>query len=185
MIKYGEAIQAVIESGRSPTTKSPVGEGEKFFDYMTWDPRGVNNSLPHHDCIADFSDRQIWQAQMEALGNTFNNSIIYNQVFALQRQYGVSCSVLRDTNSVDGEHVGRYIGTANVVRDMVEIIERHGEWREKEAKHLIFNSCQSKIAEPILQRTAWRRGEEKLQYWGFSYGTLLGQSFATMQPHRV
>jgi hypothetical protein len=90
---------------------------------------------------------------------------------------------------------------------MVAIIEALGEWREKEVLKILDSSNKDKekgtIYLPlapqvplehlegnenhttIIQRTKWKRGEEKLQYWGFSYGTILGATFAALQPHRV
>lgn len=78
---------------------------------------------------------------------------------------------------------------------MVQIIEQHGKWREAEARKLVLGDRGTALKtsrlsltrrdQEALERTAWKRGEEQLQYWGFSYGTALGQYFASMQPHRV
>ena len=113
-------------------------------------------------------------------GNVWSRGISHGQTCAS------SCGPGQLNKVNEDEHVGQYVSTANVVRDMVEIIERHGEWREKRAKALLSRSCRPKDAvSAVLKRTAWQRGEEQLQYWGFSYGSFLGQTFATVQPHRV
>jgi pimeloyl-ACP methyl ester carboxylesterase len=87
------------------------------------------------------------------------------------------------------------MNTPVVVADMVEIIERHAEWRSQEATKWLATtegqaitsnkaSTHAYSREAVLERTQWRKGEEKLNYWGFSYGTLLGATFAALQPHR-
>ena len=62
------------------------------------------------------------------------------------------------------------MSTAPVARDIIEIFERHGEWREAEAKRLLKTSNGLKSTteqSEIFQRTLYRRSEEKVQYWGF------------------
>jgi pimeloyl-ACP methyl ester carboxylesterase len=65
-----------------------------------------------------------------------------------------------------------------VARDLVELAERHGEWREKQSRNNSTN-------QEVLDRLKWRRGEEPLQVSMISYGTILGTTLAAMQPHRV
>lgn len=79
------------------------------------------------------------------------------------------------------EHPARFAGTTSVVRDMVEIIEKHGEWRDKTAgmilTHRLDRGEHVTMAErrDIKERTRHHQDQEKLQYWGFSYGTIIGQ----------
>lgn len=88
----------------------------------------------------------------------------------------------------DDEVMMEYVSTPLVARDMITIIERHGEWREKQG--LLAQSLHDQQHGPdesraILRRTQWRIGRESLLYWGRSYGTLIGSTFAALFPHRV
>lgn len=81
-----------------------------------------------------------------------------------------------------------YVSTPLVAHDMITIIERHGEWRAKEglAAQAIRDRCHGvDNTREIAERTRWRRGEEPLLYWGRSYGTVLGTTFAALFPDRV
>jgi pimeloyl-ACP methyl ester carboxylesterase len=71
---------------------------------------------------------------------------------------------------------------------MLEIIERHGEWRENQGGEAQRLHDMSKGYDPeqrIIARTKWQRDKEKLMYWGRSYGTVLGATFAALFPDRV
>lgn len=83
--------------------------------------------------------------------------------------------------------IGMHMDTAPVARDIVEIFERHGEWREVEAQRLMMSmgSFKDAAAQETAVRTAYRPGEEMVQYWGFSYGSILGATLAAMYPERI
>lgn len=96
-----------------------------------------------------------------------------------------------------------HMDTAPVARDIIEIFERHGEWREKEAERLLASSKISGAeAWDVRARTAYHPSKEMVQYWGFvrlarmalmawltecikSYGTILGATLAAMYPERI
>lgn len=100
--------------------------------------------------------------------------------------------------SSEEDSIAENVNTPSVVADMVSILEALGEWRENEAKRILSlkHSAESQavILSPetieqhdseILSRTMWQKGAEKLLYWGFSYGTVLGATFAAIEPQRV
>jgi pimeloyl-ACP methyl ester carboxylesterase len=81
------------------------------------------------------------------------------------------------TNS-RGSKIARYASTAMVAQDLVELAERHGQWREEQA----FSNT---TYQGLPRRLSWKRGEEPLLVSMISYGTILGTTLAAMQPHRV
>ena len=189
LLKYGQNIHKVVDASVEPGAMDQNSHilTNKYFDLVSFDPRGVNHTTPGFSCFPSALSREVWEAEDNIIGLELDDSSTFNNLWARWRAVGTSCASMESSSktTMDGEHIGRYLSTASVVRDMVEIIERHGEWREKTAQTLMQNTPCSKTMSTIPNRTAWQKGEEKLQYWGFSYGTFLGQSFSSMQPNRV
>lgn len=58
---------------------------------------------------------------------------------------------------------------------MLEIVERHAEWVERQGKlaqtthDMTFGYDKSQT---VARRTKWEKGQEKIKYWGNSYGTM-------------
>lgn len=79
------------------------------------------------------------------------------------------------------------MSTAPVARDIIEIFERHGKWREKEAQRLLrLDSAVSPEEENVIvERTVYKPGQELVQYWGFSYGSILGATLSATYPDRI
>lgn len=97
----------------------------------------------------------------------------------------IGCSQGLSTSSPEGDILGEHLNTPPVARDVLEIVERHGEWREKEAQRQYNSRQEDDFDQSMLTRTKWRRGQEKLIYWGRSYGTVIGATFAALYPDRV
>jgi pimeloyl-ACP methyl ester carboxylesterase len=122
-----------------------------------FDPRGVNNTTPATSCFPDDAARKIWnlRAGGRVVGYSGDNYDL-GVDYARSSSLGAVCGASAAAGSG-----ADFAGTPNVARDMLAIVE-----------------------------AAWQRvgvdGTTKgLRYWGFSYGTVLGQTFASMFPDRV
>jgi pimeloyl-ACP methyl ester carboxylesterase len=98
----------------------------------------------------------------------------------MHHAFGASCKLAEEDQ--EGPDIKQYMTTAFVARDMLEIIERHAEYV---AKEVAKKAAQRAGKRPGCDSSTYVPGESKLQYWGFSYGTLLGSTFASMFPDRV
>jgi pimeloyl-ACP methyl ester carboxylesterase len=181
LLRFGKEVQTQADAGSEP--KSAAGdESGLYFDIIGFDPRGINNTVPHGSCFPDDTSREMWLLQKEAQGIISNETYPY----VWGRSQGMSQSCAERMDSPGRNNVGRHINTAVVAEDMVAIVEALGQWREKEAKNSLTNKklCPAK-RQTILERTKWKKGSERIIYWGFSYGTILGATFASMHPGRL
>ncbi|KAF6804851.1 hypothetical protein CPLU01_16030 [Colletotrichum plurivorum] len=135
--------------------------GERNYELIGFDPRGVNVSTPHADCYkGDEMTRTVDQVREAGLP-AVEDALSYHY------QHAVGISKICEQDGMDGPFA--YVNTASVARDMVEIVDRIDELRWKE-------SGRDKPADAELPR---------LQYMGHSYGSYLGNVFASMFPERI
>ncbi|KAG9198044.1 hypothetical protein G6514_000619 [Epicoccum nigrum] len=121
------------------------------------DPRGVNNSGPSSDCFEGYP----YVARNAFLENVYTPADITSdydlrQTHGYMNAYGKWCSSVYAVNET-----ARYAGTVATAQDMLHYIELRAK---------------SKGEPPE---------EAKLWYYGISYGTLLGGTFASLYPDRI
>lgn len=190
----GAQIQTLADAahlGDSDTyVPKNVSAGGKFFDIIGWDPRGVGATTPWHGCFTDPRDLAQWAAGTTIVPGTLEGNL--EEMWTKQMALAKGCFANTKLNP-EGDKIVDFMTTEVVVRDMVEILEKHGQWREAEltksaitsrADQAVLSVGQTDI-ESLLEERRYHKDNEPLQYWGFSYGTILGATFATLQPHRA
>ncbi|KAL4894901.1 hypothetical protein BDV59DRAFT_165593 [Aspergillus ambiguus] len=187
VLRYGQDLQNVADAEADPAkTHDP---SSRYFDIIGFDPRGVNNTTPGFSCFPDLFSQKAWDLQREADGmlGSSDHSFMRNWQRTVARNIGCSKTLSSPANETE-DALGEHVNTPPVARDMLEIVERHGEWRAKLGQQEQIRHSQLYGDDPeqsILKRTRWNRGKENLLYWGRSYGTVLGSTFATMYPDRI
>lgn len=174
MLRVGEQLSNFVDAPKDDD------EG-KHFDLISYDPRGIGLSTPKLACFGGNSIlEQVWSIRDWELGSLSASDLALGRMWAMAKAKGESCAV-----TIEDSDIKRYATTAYVARDILEIIEKHGEWREKETTRLWTCQYQKNAEAHKPHRTSYRPGQEKLLFWGFSYGTYIGSTFAAMYPDRV
>ncbi|KAI7971346.1 hypothetical protein EIK77_002458 [Talaromyces pinophilus] len=187
----GRNLQTIVDADIDFLAEKLGEHDSLYFDIIGFDPRGVNNTTPQFSCFPSLLSKVNFGLQAEADGILGSSADSLMRNWQRAAALSQSCSevlLARDDNDATGEALGEHLNTVPVARDLLEIIERHAEWREKEGikKQQEEDMVTGYDAEQkIAVRTRWNRGQEKLLYWGRSYGTVLGATFATMFPDRV
>ena len=140
--------------------------GDKHYDLLGWDPRGSGDTTPSINGLANLV-RHDYDQKLLDLMDSAEHEEGFNRFYDMKGIYGKFVS---DSLLVNGEDQPvQFIGTANVVRDMVEIIEKHGKWREAAAEKVMalrklagWRPSQTQI-QTIRQRVAYRKDSEMLQ----------------------
>ncbi|KAG6123816.1 hypothetical protein E4U38_001034, partial [Claviceps purpurea] len=90
------------------------------------------------------------------------------------------CAAVEDRHQEAGEEIFSYMGTPSVARDMIEMVDKMAELRKKQSNR---DDGDERLK---LKKRGRREGNVvKLQYLGFSCGTVLGNYVASLFPERV
>lgn len=167
-------------------------EGERHFDMVSFDPRGMANSVPIADCFESEVVRGMydWQERGKPFhrdGQFSNSSLVMELAHA--KALGMKCA---ERKGEDGVVIQEFMSTASVARDMLQMVDEIDRLeREEAAKVTDIDGAQKKLGagQKVMKHTAEEEQDDgslpRLQYYGTSYGTLLGNTFISMFPGRV
>ncbi|CAI0648426.1 unnamed protein product [Colletotrichum noveboracense] len=176
---------AFVYPPRGPTIQAIAG-GD--IDLLGFDPRGIGATVPRGDCFIEgdttsamakrFAQmrRMTWMLSVHDVGLPNETNEALDALAHRARAVSKLCS------RKDGEDSAfRYMGTPNVAADIKSIVEAHDDWLDENGFETVSHGARlrspSEAAPPSTKR--------KLVYWGFSYGTFIGQTFAAMYPNSV
>ncbi|KAJ5656089.1 hypothetical protein N7507_008039 [Penicillium longicatenatum] len=155
---HGKNIQTIIDSPLSPD--DPESKFEKYFDIVAFDPRGVGFTTPSFTCFVNSQQRLFWQIASATDGLPGSSNMAFSRTWARKKALAEVCDKVGD------ERISTRINTPVVAMDLAAIVKALAVWMEERT-----GNCHQE--------------SNKLQYWGFSYGTLLGETFASMYPQLV
>ncbi|KAL7916822.1 alpha/beta-hydrolase [Trichoderma velutinum] len=130
--------------------------GEQY-NVISYDPRGVNNSGQRVDCFSGNKEARLVFNRLHRTGVTNVSSTSFEQQYYSSSIYGEWCN-----NAVENESPhGYYVTTPAAAQDLLTFIEAEAELAGQ------------------------KPSDAKLWFYGISYGTVIGATFASMFPNRV
>ncbi|OTB06164.1 hypothetical protein M426DRAFT_9979 [Hypoxylon sp. CI-4A] len=157
-------------------------------DIIGFDPRGIGATTPKADCFATDDDpwgldgrnvaylnRLAWTVSGHDVGLINSSNVALSKLNARSKALSQLCKQVDEAEGDDS--IFKYSNTPNVARDMLSIIDAWDQWRS------VPSATDEQQANAKLDPKDSTQG--RLVYWGFSYGTLLGATFAAMFPDRV
>lgn len=141
-----------------------IVDGDRHYEILGFDPRGMGLSTPFADCYNNNNFKRAADSfRNEAMPPITLGENALNAHYQVYKGIGDLCAE-SGPNSIF-EHMS----TASVARDMLAIVDRVEELR--------YGGTNGTDSED--------REKPRLQYIGLSYGTVLGNTFASMFPGRV
>ncbi|GAA6002949.1 hypothetical protein JCM10207_001914 [Rhodosporidiobolus poonsookiae] len=141
---------------------SVVYEGR--YNLLSWDPRGVNLTAPAVGCFETTGDANRWTHDLEHLGLSF--------------EARGSPSLGYTANSSSAAELNWLSKVDAFAHSLSEACDSNAN---KDALRTSSTAFTARDMKSILEAL----GEEKINYWGFSYGTILGATFSAMFPELV
>jgi pimeloyl-ACP methyl ester carboxylesterase len=128
------------------------------FDIVAFDPRGLGRSIPAANCSASSTENSLRRRAFGLYGPELS-SLYWDETLESAKELGAEC----EANIGGQDGAGTHMSTAVVARDMLSIVDAFAA------------TDKGKTVEDC----------SLLNYWGISYGTFIGESFASMYPDRV
>lgn len=186
ILRAGKMTQYIVDADMTPNTTSSTdrdNDTRRYHDIISWDPRSIGFSTPNVQCFPDSLSRETWLMQNEAIGLLGSSEDSWLRNWYRAKALASGCSVANGETLDGSEAFAQHVNTVAVVRDMLEIIDRHADWVEQERERLLF--VQDKRPNGVVHVKNASQDIVKLKYWGNSYGTLIGQTFSSLYPDRV
>lgn len=171
----GSGVGAVKRFGRR---LQAMTEGKKHYEILGFDPRGISNTTPRVDCFGESHAlaRDLWMLEKRGIGGNDASDNGLRRSLALDGAFGRLCQA-KDAE----DDIMAYVSTASVARDIVEIADRVEELRDSN-----YAAPQWSVQHPMQAgKGASKKQPARVMYWGFSYGTVLGNTLASMFPGRM
>lgn len=143
-----------------------IADRDKHYEILAFDPRGIKYTTPAVECFDTFLGRDAMILNQQGIGSLAGGEDAIRRRYTLDQAYGEVC---KETNGDTG--ILAHVSTAAVARDMLEIVDRVDELRHK-------SQCNGTISDKD-------RPLPRLQSLAVSYGSILGNTFASMYPGRV
>ncbi|PYH46475.1 alpha/beta-hydrolase [Aspergillus saccharolyticus JOP 1030-1] len=130
---------------------------EEQYNFVSFDPRGVNNSGLHLDCFSGDVEARLAFYRLHRTGATNISSTSFEEQYYSSSIYGEWCN-----NAVENKSPhSYYVTTPAVARDLLTFTEAEAEMAGRSPS------------------------AAKLWCYSMSYGTVIGSTFASMFPDRV
>jgi pimeloyl-ACP methyl ester carboxylesterase len=178
----GSGVASVLYNGAKD--RDYISGNDKHYEVLSWDPRGIGFTTPAIDCYGSVMAADIAALQLSSIGGLDSRIDILRRQYAMYHAWGGLCAERAGNGSILP-----YLSTASVARDVVEILDKVHELRnEKKTARLALDIDADGLPKQKALGTNVRTSKKdvpRLMYWGFSYGTVLGNTFASMYPGRV
>lgn len=190
----GSGVSFALFGG--PSLQQMVGVDQ---DIIGFDPRGIGETTPVADCFAFPSDGK----SKELTGADISRGFFHKFLWALSGQETglvntsidslekidvrdrAAATLCQTKDALYGEDsILRHVSTPAVARDMLSIVDAWDAWMEGQEGDSSKDNGEIRSPEAVEENSSLDT-KGKLVYWGFSYGTLLGATFAAMFPDRI
>ncbi|KIW59602.1 hypothetical protein, variant [Exophiala xenobiotica] len=129
-------------------------------------------------CFEEDGARSRFEIVDVSAGSVEDSASSLNTKWALAEGLGKLCSSTDAGVWPDGTDIRQYVSTLQVAYDMLHLTEVIEEER-------ILSRYEVGVVTEAAQQIVKTKPQPLLNYWGFSYGTYLGNTFASMFPDRI